>query len=113
MKHGNPAVNRCEKILIVHVQVHLSREPVNHREMDMVQSGCQKSKECDKTWRINNFETIICHWQIYGSWKSSNDLCYATTFFHTNFLSKKKKIQTALKTHILTSMISELAILLP
>lgn len=35
----------------------MSRDLVNH-EMSMVQTGCQKSKERDKIWKIANSETI-------------------------------------------------------
>lgn len=64
----------------------------------LAQSGCpQKSKECDKTWKMNNFETIniflVDCMVVAESWKESlNDLCYAATFFHTNlhYFCKKK-----------------------
>ena len=42
---------------------------------------------------------------------STNDLYYGTTLFHTNLSNCYKTVETTVKTHILTSMISELAIL--
>ena len=42
---------------------------------------------------------------------STNDLYYGTTLFHTNLSNCYKTVETTLKTHILTSVISELEIL--